>query len=161
MVVFNLSYTAPINRPGSPALTQDQIWKCVDLKVRHAEKFVPAIVRTELLSESAGELTRRITFAPGGHPSGKTDAVETCRLFAPTRVDFIAADGSTIINAVSVGVDGNYYYTYIFEWRHPEIAEGSMKEAEAQRSADWETTKLAVEATIETMHRLVKEGVVN
>ena len=113
----------------------------MDRKVRHAEQFVPAIVNTELLSESRTELKRRVTFARDGHPAGIQDAIETCRLYEPCRVDFIAADGSTITNAVSIGPgnddDGlNSYYTYIFEWRHPEINEGSA-EAAAQKQADW------------------------
>ncbi|KAL8784356.1 MAG: hypothetical protein Q9213_004008 [Squamulea squamosa] len=159
MVVFNMSYTVPINRPGLPVLTETQIWRCVDRKVRHAEQFVPSIVHTELLSESGTELKRRITFARDGHPAGAKDAVETCRMYEPCRVDFVAADGSTITNAVSFGPGGDAYYTYIFEWRHPEINEGSAA-AVAQKEADWKTTRLAVEATIDTMHRLVAEGVV-
>ncbi|KAL8850365.1 MAG: hypothetical protein Q9221_004685 [Calogaya cf. arnoldii] len=160
MVLFNMSYTAPINRPGLPVLTATQVWRCVERKVRHAEDFVLAIVNTELLSESPTELKRRVTFAANGHPAGVKEAVETCRIYEPCRVDFFAADGSTITNAISVGPgddDSNPYYTYIFEWRHPEIKEGSA-EAVAQKEADWKTTKLAVEATIDTMHKLVAEG---
>ncbi|CAO1601219.1 hypothetical protein XANCAGTX0491_004886 [Xanthoria calcicola] len=81
-------------------------------------------------------------------------------MYEPCRVDFVAADGSTITNAISVGPGGddwNSYYTYIFEWRHPDIDEGSA-EAALQKDADWKTTKLAVEATIDTMHKLVAEG---
>ncbi|KAL8653734.1 MAG: hypothetical protein Q9210_001921 [Variospora velana] len=162
MVVFNMAYTAPINRSGLPVLTPTQIWTCMERKVRHAEQFVPAIVNTEVLSESRTELERRVTFAPDGHPAGAKDAVETCKMHEPCRVDFVAADGSTITNAVSVGPDGdgwNSYYTYIFEWRHPEINEGSV-EAVDQKKADWKTTRLAVEATIDTMHKLVGEGLV-
>ncbi|OJJ68594.1 hypothetical protein ASPBRDRAFT_199026 [Aspergillus brasiliensis CBS 101740] len=164
MVTFNLSYTAPINRPNHhPTLTPSLVWKCIDRKVRHAEQFVPAIVKTELLSESATELKRRVNFAPNGHPAGATEAIETCRLYEPCRVEFVAADGSSIINAVSRGSsddENDLYYTYIFEWRHPDLVEGSV-EALAQWERDWKTTQLAVEATIDTMRRLVAEGVVS
>ncbi|KAK0665926.1 hypothetical protein QBC41DRAFT_257156 [Cercophora samala] len=169
MVTFNLSYTAPINPPNaSPILTQSQIWACIKLKVRHAEQFVPAITNTEILSESTkGETTvsliRRVTFAPGGHPAGAESAVETCRFFEPCRVDFVGADGSAIINAVSRGPPGGeaheLYYTYIFEWRHPDLEAGS-EAAGRQEEADWVTTQLAVNATIATMRRMVREGVV-
>ena len=201
MVTFNLAYTAPINPPGAePVLSQAQIWECISRKVIHAEQFVPAITKTEVLSESTSEgggivLQRRITFAPGGHPAGAESAVETCKFFEPCRVDFIAADGSVIINAVSLGSSGkpeDLNYTYIFEWRHPNI-EAHSREAETQKEADWkvradafpcpdcgtpscprgchrltprhitclQTTKLAVHATIETMRRLVREGIVS
>ncbi|KAL8996035.1 MAG: hypothetical protein Q9169_004347 [Polycauliona sp. 2 TL-2023] len=153
MVVFNMSYTAPINRPGLPTLTSTQIWTCVDRKVHHAEQFVPAIVHTEVLSESATELKRRVTFAPNGHPAGAKDAVETCKIYEPCRVDFIAADGSTITNAVSIGSGSDLYYTYIFEWRHPEIKEGS-DEAGRQKEADWKV------CILHCSHLLVAEGVV-
>ncbi|CAP65899.1 uncharacterized protein PODANS_5_11020 [Podospora anserina S mat+] len=150
MATFNLSYTAPINPPGaSPVLTQSQIWECIKRKVRHAEHFVPAITKTEILSESKeGEtvvsLKRRITFAPGGHPAGAENAVETCHFFEPCRVDFVGADGSAIINAVSrgPGVEAqDLNYTYIFEWRHPELEAGS-EEAAKQREADWAVSAL-------------------
>ncbi|KAI4235393.1 MAG: hypothetical protein LQ349_003192 [Xanthoria aureola] len=62
-------------------------------------------------------------------------------MYEPCRVDFVAADGSTITNAISVGPGGddwNSYYTYIFEWRHPDIDEGSA-EAALQKDADWKT----------------------
>ena len=145
MVVFNMSYTAPINRPGLPVLTSSQIWTCIDRKVRHAEQFVPAIVNTEVLSESPTELKRRVTFAPNGHPAGAKDALETCKLHEPCRVDFVALDGSIITNAVSVGPgndDSDLYYSYIFEWRHPELDDGSAK-AIAQKEADWKVRKAA------------------
>ncbi|KAK2879440.1 hypothetical protein FQN49_000875 [Arthroderma sp. PD_2] len=160
MVVFNMSFTAPINQQGRPTLTASQAWNCVAFKVRHAEKFVPAIVKTEILSQSSTEVKRRVKFAPGGHPAGNQYAEETCRLYEPCRVDFVSADGSVITNAISAGSgrDGeDLYYTYIFEWRHPEIMEDTA-EADAQREADWKTTRLAVSATIDAMHRLVAEG---
>jgi len=153
MVTFNLSYTAPVNPPGAePVLTQSQIWECIKRKVRHAEQFVPAITQTEILSESKVEgevvsLQRRITFAPGGHPAGAENAVETCRFFAPCRVDFVAADGSAIINAVSVGPTAqpdDLNYTYIFEWRHPDL-KANTREAEIQKEADWKVGNLHVQ----------------
>jgi hypothetical protein len=145
MVTFNLSYTAPINAPGiEPVLTHSQIWKCIDLKVRHAEQFVPAIANTEVLSESTAEgggvvLNRRITFAPGAHPAGTKEAIERCKFYEPCRVDFVAADGSIITNAISLSSTGkpeDLYFTYIFEWRHPSM-EAHSSGAIAQEEADW------------------------
>ncbi|KAI1499967.1 hypothetical protein F5X99DRAFT_388307 [Biscogniauxia marginata] len=168
MVTFNLSYTAPINPPDvETKLTISQVWACINSKVRHAEKFVPAIVNTEILSESATDgaglvLERRVTFAPGGHPAGAKDAVETCKFYEPCRVDFVSADGSIITNVVSVGPSGksdDLHYTYVFEWRHPGI-EANSSEAESQKEADWKTARLAVESTIETMRRLVRESAI-
>jgi len=163
MVTFNLSYTAPINVPGAePVLTQSQIWKCMNRKVRNAEQFVPAILDTEILFDRGTVLERLVTFAPGAHPGGAKNAVETCKFYEPCRVDYVAADGSIITNAVSTGSIGtpeDLHYTYIFEWRHPEIKAHSI-EAKTQEEADWKICKIAVNSTIDTMRRLVREGIV-
>ncbi|KAB5531214.1 hypothetical protein GE09DRAFT_1146254 [Coniochaeta sp. 2T2.1] len=167
MVTFNLSYTAPINPPDTDViLTKSQIWTCMQQKVRRAEQFVSAIEKTEVLSESVSGgvvlLQRRLTFAPGGHPAGARHAEETCKFYEPCRVDFLAADGSVVTNVVSLGPSGredDLHYTYVFEWRHPGVEAGS-EAAARQAEADWKVAKIAVNSTIKTIRRLVKEGVV-
>lgn len=147
MVTFNISYTVPVNAPGvEPVLTQSQVWECMKRKVRHAPEFVPGVTGTEILSEGTApsgggvvQLQRRVTFAPGFHPAGAMEAVETCRLYEPCRTDFVAADGAVITSVVSLGQTGkpeDLNYTYIFEWRHEGIEAGSA-EAKAQLDIDW------------------------
>ncbi|KAI0123265.1 hypothetical protein BJ170DRAFT_713397 [Xylariales sp. AK1849] len=163
MVVFNLSYTAPINEPGvEPVLSQEQVWSCIHRKVRHAEEFVSAIRSTEIFSKSVSELgnlvlERRLTFDPSTHPAGAEYATETCKFYEPCRVDFVSTTGSVITNIVSAGPTRkpeDLLYTYVFQWLHPEIETGSP-EAERQEEADWKMTKIAVISTIETMRRLI------
>ncbi len=135
MVVINVSYTAPINPPGStPHLSPSTVWDGLVDKVRHGDRYVRIITDCTVLSETGSPavgdhtVTREVTFVPGvavpgGGVGGK--AREVCKLFAPVRVDFVQADGTTIGNFVSVGSEGELYLTYVFEWRVEGVEEGS------------------------------------
>ncbi|KAI1367016.1 hypothetical protein F5Y08DRAFT_337087 [Xylaria arbuscula] len=146
MVTFNLSYTIPVNGPGlEPKLSQTQVWNCMKHKVRNASDFIAGITKTEILSEAntpdgATVIVRKVNFAPGFHPSGAMDAVESCKLYEPCRIDFVAADGSTITSVVSLGPTAkpeDLHFTYIFEWRHENIEDVSSGKAVTQREIDW------------------------
>jgi len=155
MVVFNLGYTAPINPPSaSPVLTPSQIWAGLQRKVRHAEEFVPLFSSCEVLSEEppATEdepytVVRAVTIRagagpPGGGPPGGPGAAggagaggppagpvrNVCKLYAPSRVDFLRQDGTRFSNYVTQGSSGeetDLFMTYVFEWRHPGVQAGS------------------------------------
>ncbi|KAK0610639.1 hypothetical protein B0T17DRAFT_500206 [Bombardia bombarda] len=167
MVTFNLSYSAPINRPGqSPVLTVPQVWAGLQRKVRNASEFVPLIVSCEVESDetsASGEVTvnRVVKFKPGKGPKADGAPVrEQCNEYPPCRVDFLQENGSKITNCVSQGASGeeaDLVMTYIFEWRHPGVEEGSDKARELLEGHR-ETAKMAVESSIETIRRLVKEG---
>ncbi|KAH8902920.1 DUF1857-domain-containing protein [Coniochaeta sp. PMI_546] len=167
MVVINLGYTAPINRPGeSPTLSVAQVWQGLKRKVRHAEEFVPVIVHCEVLDEKTTEtgeevVTRAVKFAAGSGPKGGNVPVkEVCHHYAPCRVDFQQEDGSRISNFVSSGPSGepdDLFMSYVFEWRHPEVEQGSAKAKELEEGHK-KTAKLAVESSIKTIRRLVEEG---
>jgi len=164
-VTINLAYTAPINPAGaSPVLTQAQVWAGLQRKVRRAFEFVPIIKTCNILSEENAPTTkqhtivREVQFAPGQGPkAGGQPVKETCLHFPPCRVDFQQEDGSTISNVVSKGQDGELWMTYVFEWRHAEVQEGSA-EAKELEEKHWKTAKIAVEGSIDTIRRLVKEG---
>ncbi|KAI1342773.1 hypothetical protein F5Y15DRAFT_268674 [Xylariaceae sp. FL0016] len=161
MVTFNLAYTAPINPSGaSPVLTQAQVWEGLKIKVRAAQEFVPVITGCDVVSEEtspAGNLqvTRDVKFKPGG-PS-KTEAREVCVHYAPCRVVFEQEDGSTVTNVVSRDAGGNLMMSYVFEWRHPGMSEGSEEVAKLEEG-HWKMAKMAVESSIDTIRRMVKEG---
>jgi hypothetical protein len=141
MVVINLGYTAPINRPGeSPTLSISQVWQGLKRKVRHAEEFVPIIVYCEVLDEKTTEtgeevVTRTVKFATGSGPKEDVPVKEVCYHYAPCRVDFQQEDGSRISNFVSSGPSGqpeDLFMTYVFEWRHPGVEEGSAEARELE-----------------------------
>ncbi|WXC59847.1 hypothetical protein SNK03_005704 [Fusarium graminearum] len=162
MFIINLAFTAPINPSGiSPVLTEAQVWKGLQRKVRKAHEFVAPILKCEVISEEETKtgikVTRQVTFAEGAR--GDTDAVvkEIVHEFAPTRVDFRQPDGSNIYNIVSVDEDGNLLMTYAFEWRHPELdAEG--EKAKEQREKYSKMAQVAVHGSIDTIRKLVKDG---
>lgn len=136
MVTINIAYTAPVNPSGAePQLTQAQVWAGLERKVRRAQDFVPIIVSCEVLSEEQTakgfSVTREVRFK-GAASSVK----EVCNHYAPSRVDFEQDNGSFISNIVSKGPDGELLMTYAFEWRHPNVAEGS-DEAEKLEAEHW------------------------
>ncbi|KAK3314206.1 hypothetical protein B0H66DRAFT_373831 [Apodospora peruviana] len=163
MTVFNLGYTAPINRPGqSPILTSEQVWAGLQRKVRHGDEFVPLIVKCEVESEKRSDegnvtVTRHVTFRMPGADKDTDPLREVCVEFPPCRVDFLQPDGSKIANYISRGPTlepEDLFMTYIFEWRKPDIVEGSE---EARKQED-EHKRVAVESSIETIRKLVSEG---
>lgn len=137
MVVFNLGYTAPINREGqSPVLSIDQVWAGLQRKIRHAEEFVPLIVHCEVLAEEVAAnddtvttVTRIVKFRPGSGPNADGQPVkEVCKQYPPCRVDFYQEDGTKIANYISQGPSSapdDLFMTYVFEWRHPGVEAGS------------------------------------
>ncbi|KAK3989050.1 hypothetical protein QBC44DRAFT_94988 [Cladorrhinum sp. PSN332] len=159
MPTINLGYTAPINPPSAePVLTLPQIWAGLQRKVRHAEQFVPLIKSCAVESETQSEagntvITRVVDFGNNLGLQQKDGKLvrEVCTLYPPVRVDFLQEDGTKIGNYVSEGQDGGLWMTYVFEWRVEEGEEG----VEARFK---QTAKMAVEKSIETIRRLVKEG---
>ncbi|KAI1119083.1 hypothetical protein F5Y14DRAFT_446292 [Nemania sp. NC0429] len=163
MVTFNIAYTAPINKAGAtPTLTQSQVWEGLKMKVRRAQDFVPAITECQVLAEEtlpSGDLqvTRQVQFiATTAHSNGGW-VKEVCVHYEPCRVVFNQEDGSTVTNIISKGVDGELIMSYVFEWRHADVAEGSERASQLEQ-AHWKMAKLAVESSIDTIRRLVAEG---
>ncbi|KAK7402751.1 hypothetical protein QQX98_011508 [Neonectria punicea] len=163
MVVLNLAYTAPINPSGaSPVLTQDQVWAGLRRKALRPQEFVPAITTCEIVSEEALEsgykVVRNVTFSSDSTiKEDRAPVKETCYHYAPNRVEFHQEDGSRISNIISQGSDGELLLTYSFEWRHPEVAEGS-EQAQKLEKNHWKVAKMAVEKSILTFRRLVTDG---
>ncbi|KAF1987903.1 DUF1857-domain-containing protein [Aulographum hederae CBS 113979] len=159
MVKIHLAYTAPINPPSaSPLLTEAQIWQGLVRKVRRAYEYVPIITRCDVVSEKEGEITRVVNFKEGTGPPG--DVREVCKLMEPCRIDFLQTDGSTISNIVSDGPSGetsDLMMTYSFEWVHPNIEAGSEEE-KAKMIQYKKMARGAVEGSIDTIRRFVKEG---
>lgn len=146
MVTFNIAYTAPVNPAGAtPALGVQQVWAGLQRKVRRAQDFVPIIEECAVLSEETDgrtgnlKVVREVRFKAGFEPAAAAGGAlvrETCVHFAPRRVDFEQPDGSTIANIVSDGPDGELLMTYAFEWRYPDVKEGS-EEAKALEEKSW------------------------
>jgi len=83
-----IAWTSPINPAGSKPLTLAQIWAGLHRKVRHAEEFVPAAIKsTDVISESVDEhgrevITRDVVFIEGGRK-----AREVCTFYPSMKVE--------------------------------------------------------------------------
>ena len=83
-----IAWTSPINPTGSTPLTVAQIWAGLHRKVRHAEEFVPAAIKsTDVISESVDEhgrevVTRDVVFIEGGRK-----AREICTFYPRMKVE--------------------------------------------------------------------------
>ncbi|KAI2641044.1 hypothetical protein GGS21DRAFT_502772 [Xylaria nigripes] len=163
MVTINIAYTSPINKAGAtPVLTQAQVWEGLKIKVRRAQDFIPAITGCEVLSEQmlpTGEvqITRQLQVAPNETHKNKGVVKEVCVHHAPCRIVFHQEDGSTITSVISTRPDGEALLSDIFEWRHPDVSEGSA-EAKQLEENHWKMAKKSVDSAIDTIRRMVAEG---
>lgn len=76
------------------------------------------------------------------------------------QVDFWQPDGALITNTVSEGdslTEKDYNMTYTFEWRYPDIKEGSQEHKDATKRAV-EGAKMAVHSSIEAMRKMAMAG---
>ncbi len=63
MARINLAYTGPINPPvATPVLTEQQVWKGLERKVRFAQEFVPVIDSCHVIREEGVEVERDVYF---------------------------------------------------------------------------------------------------
>jgi hypothetical protein len=76
------------------------------------------------------------------------------------KVDFVQESGAVITNTVSDGpglTENDYHMTYTFEWRYPEVAEGSAEAKQLQEDRIRDAQK-AVHSTIVAMRALAEKG---
>ncbi|TKX18539.1 putative acetylaranotin biosynthesis cluster protein L [Elsinoe australis] len=153
-----LAYTAPINPSGaSPTLTRAQVWAGLQRKIRHAEEFVSAISTCDVLTDNGeAEVVREVVFA--ANPGKRVK--EVVNSYRPLKVDFHQTDGSLVSNIVSDGPglrDEDLLMTYTFQWIGQDAEPGSEEEAKMLEK-NRGMAKGAVEGSIDTIRRLVKEG---
>ncbi|CAK7206619.1 hypothetical protein SEUCBS139899_009419 [Sporothrix eucalyptigena] len=159
MATIRCAHTVPVNPPGTiPVLTEAQVFKGFQRKIRRPQDFVPAIAECSVLSDDGGVVERKVTFKQsGGHPHVAT---EVCTELPPHRVDFEMDNGSTVLNIISAGSSGeatDLYVTYVFAWKHDDLGVGSAAYQEAE-AGHKKVAKMAVESSIATTRRLVSEG---
>lgn len=109
MAANHIAYTAPINPPSAtPILTTSQVWAGLEIKIRHAEDFVPVIESIDVLEEThEGNIpvtVREIIFKEGERPNSRVR--ETCKAYEPMKVDFHMDNGSVVSNVISEGSGG-------------------------------------------------------
>jgi len=76
------------------------------------------------------------------------------------KIDFHQDDGTLISNIVSEGPSGkpeDLMMTYCFEWRRPDVEEGSA-DMEKVMEQYKKTAKMAVQGSIDTIRKFVENG---
>ncbi len=136
MVTFHITYTAPVNPPGvEPVLTQAQLFAGFQRKVRKPWEFVPTISGAEILSDEGNVVKRLVALKSGVINKAK----EVCTIYPPSRVDYSLDNGSSVINIIGSGPSlkpEDLYVTYVFEWKHDDLEEGSAA-AKAVEEGHW------------------------
>ncbi|GAB1743073.1 hypothetical protein D0867_05426 [Hortaea werneckii] len=160
MVNIHCAYTEPINPSGaSPILSRDQVWRGLQRKIRKAQDFVPVIEGTDVLEEKENEVTRVAHFK-GAEGKPGHQVKEICKSYYPTKVDFWQPSGALITNTVSDGpglTEHDYNMTYTFEWRYPDVQEGSDEHKRLQKQ-HVDMAKMAVHSSIEALRRMASAG---
>lgn len=63
---LNFAVSRAVNPPGAaPVLTEAQVWKGLELKVRSPHDFVPAIVSCDIISDTGDKVLFNTPRAPG------------------------------------------------------------------------------------------------
>ncbi|KAF4548053.1 Hypothetical protein D9617_32g091730 [Elsinoe fawcettii] len=155
---ISLAYTAPINPPDAPVvLTKDQVWAGLQRKIRFAPEFVSAISTCDVVSDQGeAEVVREVVFA--ANPDKRVQ--ERVVSYYPLKVDFHQTDGSLVSNIVSDGpsqTPEDMLMTYTFQWLDQPAEKGSEEEKELLNKFK-AGAKMAVEGSIDTIRKLVKEG---
>ncbi|KAJ5180714.1 hypothetical protein N7492_003924 [Penicillium capsulatum] len=124
--------------------------------IRSAETFVPAAIQsTDVLSESVDSATGNpVTVREVLFRETQKKVQETVTAFEKCRVEFQQPDGSRVSNVISSGAAGEFFMTYIFEWRHPGV---SKEELAALAEKEKRMSQMAVEGTIKVLRQLVEE----
>ncbi|KAM3419193.1 hypothetical protein BST61_g5137 [Cercospora zeina] len=160
MVNINVAYTEAINpAEAKPKLTQEQVWKGLQIKIREAQRFVPIIVSCEVVEEQENEVVRVAAFKDReGIPAHEVR--EVCKSYYPAKVDFHQPDGAIITNTIShgAGQDGaDLFMTYTFEWRHYEVDEGS-EQHKTLLQQHRQGAQMAVSKSLEAMRQMASNG---
>ena len=75
-------------------------------------------------------------------------------------MDFWQPDGALITNTISDGpglTENDYNLTYTFEWRYPDVKEGSEEHSQKVKQSV-EGAKMAVHSSIEAMRKMAAAG---
>jgi hypothetical protein len=158
----HIAFTLPINPPSATAtLNRPQVWRSLEVKIRHAQDFVPAIQSCDVIEETHDlKASVPVTVREAVMREGQKRIQETCKAYEPTKVDFWQ-DGSLVSIIISEGPggaeEGDLWMTYVFGRPHPEL-EGGAKGQEEARKKELAMAKMAVGKSIESIREMVKDG---
>lgn len=155
--MFSVEKTVPVNADpsdGVPVLDRSAVWQGLVMKAEDARPFVPVMEMCEVEERGDGWLVRAIRI--GGQTMHERIT------FRPEHtVEFERLDGierGTILNEILDDGAGGLALKFSFSLSREDMAHGSAEEA--AYAAGMEGTYLkAVQSTLDTIRRLVAEGV--
>ena len=147
--MIEVSKRIPVNGPGQPTLTRNDVWKGLVMKADNALPFVPAMTHCRVLHrESDTVFVREIEFRG-----------ERCReritLMPEQRVTFERLDGSvlgTILNLIEEDEDG-LGLRFSFGLKLAGVKDGSPEEVEYGKIVEKDYLK-AVDATLAAIRKM-------
>ncbi|EDR09413.1 uncharacterized protein LACBIDRAFT_293900 [Laccaria bicolor S238N-H82] len=148
----NFAASRHVNPPGAePRLSEEQVWKGLELKARQPENFVAVISSCDVLSDTGTKVTREVYF--GNNPPMK----EEVELHHGTIAYFDAeAAGIRITNVLSYDANNELVLTFSYAGGIPgftPVGELHPSPHELNRAVG-----VGVDLTIERIRELVKEG---
>lgn len=150
--------TVPVNPPGEPTLTREQVWTGLVLKARDARLFLPEgfCTRCTVVAEGEGFIVREAVIL--------NDELTEIVTFAPQRkVSFHQVKSpreGVIVNEIVEDEAGALLLRFYAYLGLPGVAPGSEQERQVQAVLDSEDRgyKAALRSTLARTRELVREG---
>jgi hypothetical protein len=151
--VFSVSLALPVNDGSEPALTREELWQALQLKVEDATLFVPGMTRCEVLNRSDNKITREIVY----RGDQRTQRV-TFENGQWVRFEHLSGPATGhVMNVIEEDDRGQLRLRFTFEMEVAGLAPGSPEEqAYADRMRD--DYLAAVRGTIATARKLQRAG---
>ena len=150
--MYTLSRTVPVNEPGQPVLSRQDVWQGLLMKANNALPYVPAMKKCEVLEKGPGWLLRDILL-------GEEPLRERVTFEPENRVIFERVAGNEpgrIENTLGEDEKGNLTLTFSFSLTRKGL-EGNA-EAEKKHFAPMEGMYFnAVASTLAAVRRMVGE----
>ena len=149
--MYALAHTIEVNPKGvTPVLTQQQVWRGLEMKAENAIPFVNGMTKCEVIERSGSTLLRDVTFAGD-------DFRERITLHAPVQVHFErVGNGGFVENTISESALG-LMLTFTFSLVWPGTEPGSAAEREKGESMKHAYVG-AVAATLKQVRRMADAG---
>jgi len=149
--MYVLSHSIPVNPQGiEPVLSQEQIWRGLEMKAENAVPFVKDMTQCDLLERVGNIIYRELTFRGAQHR-------ERVTLYAPVQVTFERQDGTGWINNTLSDSEFGLLLTFTFGLTFPGIEENSPAEREHGDSVRGAYVG-AVAATLARVRQMVLGG---
>ncbi len=154
--MFSIDKTVSVNRgiaAGQPVLGRSDVWRGLVMKAEDARPFVPVMEACDVQERGDGWLVREIRIA--GHAMRERITFHPEHTVAFERLDGI--ERGTILNEILEDADGDLSLKFSFTLSREDMEDGSAEEAAYAAGMEGSYLK-AVQATLDTIRRLVSEG---